>query len=176
MLSKYDQRFRDAIDPRTVQLFLFWFVFCVVTTVTHILPVANLAHAGGLMLGVLVGLAIGRSDQRPLYVGATAVLFGFMLWAATAGRPRVNFSRRGGMAEAYWGFQALSENRNQEAVRWFEDALRYRPDTASYWFDLAIAQARLGNLKAAGAAYARAHQLEPMNPEFAIPGDDSTQH
>jgi cytochrome c-type biogenesis protein CcmH/NrfG len=54
--------------------------------------------------------------------------------------------------------------------------LRYRPNTASYWFDLAIAQARLGNLKAAGAAYARAHQLEPGNPEFAIPGDDSAQH
>jgi GlpG protein len=175
MLSKYDRRFQDAIDPRTVQLFLFWFIFCVVTTVTHILPVANLAHAGGLILGVLVGSAIGRPDKRPLYAAATALAFGIMLWTATIGRPRVNLSGRGGMEEAYWGFQALTENRNQEAVRWFEDALRYRPNTATYWFDLAIAQARLGNPSAAAQAYARAHQLEPDNPEYGIPGGDATQ-
>jgi membrane associated rhomboid family serine protease len=175
MLSKYDSRFQDAIDPGTVRLFLFWFVFCIVTTVTHILPVANLAHAGGLILGVLVGSALGRPEQRPLYGAATALAFGLMLWAATSGRPRVNLSGRGGMEEAYWGFQALTANRNQEAVYWFTDALRYKPNIATYWFDLAIAQQRLGNRQAAAAAFLRARHLEPGNPDYAIPGE-AEQH
>jgi cytochrome c-type biogenesis protein CcmH/NrfG len=139
--------------------------------VTHILPVANLAHAGGLILGVGAGLAIGRPDRRVLYAGATALMFAFMFWCATAGRPRVNLSARGGIAEEYWGYQALAENQNQEAERWFRDALRYRPTSASYWYGLAIAEYRLGNVNAAIAARLKAHQIEPGNPEYALPGD-----
>ena len=53
MLSRRDDRFRNAIDQRTVTVFLVWFGFCIITTVTHILPVANVAHGTGLALGVL---------------------------------------------------------------------------------------------------------------------------
>ena len=169
MLSKYDRRFPDAIDARTVQVFVFWFFLCIVTTALHVMSVANLAHAGGLILGVLVGSAIGRPEQRPLYTGAAALAFGLMLWMATAGRPRVNVSGHGGKAETYWGFQALSQNHNEEAVHWFEDAVRYQPNAPANWFGLAVAEERMGNHKAAESAYLRAHQLEPENPEFALP-------
>jgi GlpG protein len=173
MLSKYDRRFQDAIDPRTVQLFLFWFVFCIITTVTNILPVANLAHGGGLILGVLVGSAIGQPDRRMLYASATALAFGLMVWAATAGRPLVNLSASGGFDEARLGVQALNQGRNQEAVRWFEDATRYRPKKAVFWRYLSIAQEQAGNHQAALDAFAKAQQLEPL--PAASSGDDAKQ-
>lgn len=65
MLSRYDKRFRDAIDRRTVQLFIGWFFFCIIATVTNIMPVANVAHGTGAILGILTGLAIARPDYRP---------------------------------------------------------------------------------------------------------------
>lgn len=172
MLTKYDPEFRDAIDPRTVQIFLFWFVFCIVTTVTNILPVANLAHAGGLILGVLVGVAIARPERRAVYLGVTALAFGLMVWAATAGRPTVNLSGSGGYAEATLGVQALSQGRNQEAVRWFQDATRYQPKRAVFWQYLAVAQEQAGNHQAALAAIQKAQQLQP---QMAQPSPDETQ-
>src|SRR5262249_2296939 len=44
ILSARDERFRDAVDKRTVQLFVAWFFICIVLTATKILPVANVAH------------------------------------------------------------------------------------------------------------------------------------
>ena len=36
VLSRHDERFRDAIDQKTIQLFVIWFFFCIATTVMHI--------------------------------------------------------------------------------------------------------------------------------------------
>ena len=162
MLSKYDRQFQDAVDPRTVQVFLIWFVFCIITTVTNILPVANLAHGGGLILGVLVGIAIGRPEQRALYSGLTALAFGLMVWTATSGRPLVNLSGEGGYDEARLGVQAYNAGRNQEALTWFEDATRYQPKNAAFWQYLAVAEERAGNHQAALAAIDRAQSLQPQ--------------
>jgi membrane associated rhomboid family serine protease len=162
MLSKYDRQFQDAIDPRTVQLFLIWFVFCIITTVTNILPVANLAHAGGLILGVLAGLAIGRPEKRAFYAAATALAFAVMVWTAMAGRPLVNLSGHGGYEEAHFGVQALNARQSQEAVRWLEDATRYQPRNAGFWQLLAVAEEQSGNHQAALAAIDRAQRLQPQ--------------
>src|SRR5271166_5260619 len=87
MLSRYDGRFKDAIDARTVQLFVGWFFFCILTTVTHVMPVANIAHGAGAVLGILAGLAITLPDSRgPIVAGLGAVLL-IGLWGATLGRP-----------------------------------------------------------------------------------------
>jgi GlpG protein len=45
ILSERDERFKGAIDKRTVDLFISWFFICIVTTLTHIFVVANVAHA-----------------------------------------------------------------------------------------------------------------------------------
>jgi membrane associated rhomboid family serine protease len=38
VLSSRDEKFSDAIDQRTVQLFVGWFVFCVATTILIFFP------------------------------------------------------------------------------------------------------------------------------------------
>jgi membrane associated rhomboid family serine protease len=162
MLSKYDHEFADMIDPRTVQVFLIWFVFCIITTAANIFSVANLAHAGGLILGVLAGLAIGRPQQRVVFAGGTALAFVLMVWFATYGRPLVNVSGRGGYEEAHLGVEAYNQGRNLEALRWFDDATRYQPRNAAFWQFLALAEERAGNHQAARAAVEKAQSLQPQ--------------
>ena len=175
ILSRHDSRFQDAIDDRTIKIFLIWFVFCIFTTIAKILPVANLAHGGGLLLGVLTGAAISmRKERVPAVAGAAAVLL-FSLWAATLGRPRINLSSRGGAAEGHWGFEALTQNRNAEAVRWLRDAATYQPAEAPYWFDLGIAYWRAGDRKSATVAFERAQRLEPQNQKYSAAAADSKE-
>ena len=167
MLSRRDGRFREAVDDKTVLLFLAWFVFCIVTTATHIFSVANIAHGVGAILGVLVGIGITLPPHRiPAAAGAGAILL-FGLLGATFARPFVNLSSRSGYEEAKWGYDALLANRNYEAARWLRDATRYQPKVSLFWYDLGIAYERLGSRTAAIAAYERAHQLEPGNQDFS---------
>jgi len=172
VLSRHDERFHDAIDPRTVNLFVAWFLFCIFTTVTKISPVANVAHAAGAILGALIGLAI-TNPQRRLAIGAVtvAVVF-FGLWGATLGRPVLNLSGKAGYDEGKWGYQDLLANRNQEAVRWLRDATKLQPGIAEDWFNLGLAYLRIGNKAAAKSAFERAHQLKPSEESYTVPDDN----
>jgi len=167
VLSRHDDRFRDAIDQRTVQLFVVWFFFCIATTAIHIFSVGNIAHGAGAVLGVLTGAAIIYPRRRTLITAGIGTIILFGLWGSTFGRPGINLSGKAGYEEGQWGYAALQANRNQEAVRWLTDAATYQPKLAVYWLDLGIAYHRLGNRPAAKAAYERAHQLEPGNGEYS---------
>jgi membrane associated rhomboid family serine protease len=166
VLSKHDDRFKDCIDQRTVNLFIGWFLFCIFATVTHIFNVANVAHAAGAIFGWTLGYAIVLPRWRaPIAAGLAALaLFGFA--GSTVWRPRINFSSRGGYEEAKWGYDALLTNQNQAAIRWLRDAVKYQPQTASYWFNLGIAYERGNDLSAALAAYHRAYDLKPTDPQY----------
>jgi membrane associated rhomboid family serine protease len=167
ILSRFDEKFSDAVDQRTIQLFVVWFIFCVITTVANLFPVANIAHAGGAILGILTATAISLPRRRmQAAVGVAAILL-FGLWGATLGRPKLNVSKERGYEEGKWGYDALLANRDQEAARWLGDAVIYQPKMAAYWFDLGIAYQRLGNKAAAEAAYRRAHQLEPEDANYS---------
>jgi tetratricopeptide (TPR) repeat protein len=132
----------------------------------HIFPVGNIAHGAGVVLGILTATAIVMPHRRtPIAVGIGAILL-LGLWGSTLGRPRINFSKSGGFAEAKWGYDALRGNRNEEAARWLGDAVVYQPKLARYWFNLGIANSRLGNMTAASAAFQRAHELEPNNEKY----------
>lgn len=156
ILSSRDERFRDAVDKQTIQLFVGWFFFCIVATLANFMRIANIAHGAGAVLGILTGYAVAAPHRRVLFVPAVAATVSFGLWAATLGRPLVNFSPTGGLEEARWGYEALVANRNQEAVRWFRDATAYQPKNAEFWYDLGIAYQRLDNQSAALAAYSKA--------------------
>jgi GlpG protein len=166
-LSSRDDRFRDAVDSRTVQLFIGWFVLCVITTGINIFHVANIAHAAGAVLGILLGAAISDTRRRFQAIAAIATLIVFGLWGSIFGRPRINLSGKAGYEEGKWGYEALLAGRDREAVRWLGDAVIYQPQLPVYWFDLGIAYQKLGNTKAAQTAYERAHQLAPGNAEYA---------
>jgi membrane associated rhomboid family serine protease len=165
MLSERDERFKDAIDKRTVQVFVGWFFICIATTLTHTFAVANVAHAAGALLGMLVGCAISIPTRRLVFATCVATMVIFGIWGSTLGRPSVNLSGKAGYEEGKWGYDALLAGRNQDAIRWLKDAVKLQPKSAPDWFNLGIAYQRVGDLPAAMAAYERAHELDPQNPD-----------
>jgi membrane associated rhomboid family serine protease len=167
VLSQHDERFKESLDKRTINLFVGWFFVCIFSTATHLFNVANVAHAAGAVLGLLLGYAIVFPARRLLIAGSIGVLILLGLGGATFGRPFINFSSQGGYEEAHWGYDALLANRNQDAIRWCRDAVKYQPKVSSFWFNLGIAYQRSNDQAAASAAYQRAYDLEPTNPEYA---------
>jgi membrane associated rhomboid family serine protease len=167
VVSDRDERFRGAIDQRTVKLFIGWFVICILTTITHTFVVANVAHAAGAVLGALVGFAITQPSRRLPIAATIAAIVLFGLWGSTLGRPTINLSGKVGFEEGKWGYDALLANKNQEAARWLRDAAKLQPKESSYWFNLGIAYYRVGNVPAAMAAYQKAHELDPNNQKYS---------
>jgi membrane associated rhomboid family serine protease len=167
VLSRREERFRDVVDERTVLIFVGWFFFCILTTLTKTFQVANIAHGAGAVVGILTGLAISLPERRKLAVAGVIALVCFGLWGSTLGRPRINLSREAGYEEGQWGYDALVNGRDREASRWLGDAVVYQPKMAVYWYDLGIAYQKLGNKAAAKSAYQRAQQLEPKDEHYA---------
>ena len=167
VLSKRDERFRDAIDDKTISLFVSWFVLCIILTATNILPVGNIAHGAGAVLGILTGFAITLPEHMaPISAGVAAILFA--LWAATFGRPMVNLSRYGGYDECRQGYNALVAQRNQEAVRWLKEAVAYRSSPPGCWLDLGIGYQRMNNDTAALGAYRKAADMGDADGQFYL--------
>jgi membrane associated rhomboid family serine protease/TPR repeat protein len=156
VLSSRDPRFDDAVDQRTVQLFIVWFFICIATTLANVFPVANVAHGAGAVIGIVVGFAIARPDLRAAIVAGIGLLVILALGAATRWRPVLNLSSTAGQEEARLGYEALVAHRNQDAVRWLRDAVAYQPGESGYWLDLAIAYERANDKPAAVGAYRRA--------------------
>ena len=167
VLSKYDERFKDSLDKRTVNLFIGWFFVCILVTAAHLFNVANVAHAAGGVLGLLLGYALVLPARRTLIASTIGVLLVFGFCGATFGRPYVNLSSYGGYEEARWGYDSLIANRNGEAIRWYRDAVKYQPKVSSFWFNLGIVYQRSKDEGAASLAYQRAYDLEPSKPEYA---------
>lgn len=169
VLTYRDQRFHDAIDLKTAQLFVGWFIFCVIATVAKWYAVGNIAHAAGSILGALLAIAISVPERRHLASLAVGAIVLLGCWGSTLGRPKINLSAQSGYEEGKWGYDALQAGRNQDAIRWLSEAVVYKPKLAVYWFDLGIAYQRAGNTKNAKSAYERAHQLEPSKAEYVNP-------
>lgn len=167
VLSRNDPRFADAMDSRTVGLFVVWFFVCIVTTIEGVMPVGNFAHGVGAVVGALFGAAVGqRSRMRPAAGIATLVLAAACVLGATIARPYVNRSSKKGMDEARLGYVALEANRDAEAVGWLTEATDLNPSNAGAWFNLGIAYQRRGSLKDATLAYEKAWLIDPANPSF----------
>ncbi len=167
VLSQHDERFKDSLDKRTVKLFIGWFFICIFTTATHVFNVANVAHAVGGILGLLLGYALVLPARRTLITSTVVVLTLSGFYGATFGRPFINLSSYGGYEEARWGYDALIANHNDEAIRWYRDAVKYKPRVSSFWFNLGIAYQRSKDDTAASLAYQQAYELEPSKPEYA---------
>lgn len=163
--SRRTSSWRDTIDPRTTRAFVIWFFLCIAFTVTGILPVANVAHAVGALLGAALGLTI-ESQRRVEWLGWTAVIVLMVLGGlgASVGRPYVN--RGSGMKDellqrAYDGLEARDYAR---AAEMSEKALSIDERDWRAWHYLGSARIGLGRADEAEAAYLRAYELEPKDP------------
>jgi membrane associated rhomboid family serine protease len=160
-LERRDRRFADAVDQLTVLIFAAWFVLCIITTVAGIFPVANIAHAAGWVLGIVLGLAISeRLPRKTFALVGLIVMQGLFLLGATIARPYINRSSDAALEVEGMGYNALQENRDTDAVYWLRQAVIMEPGVPRAWENLGIAYSRIDQEKPAADAFARADQLQ----------------
>jgi membrane associated rhomboid family serine protease len=145
ILSRYDERFEDTIDGQTSMLFIVWFFVCIVTTKTKLLPVANVAHGAGAIVGLLLGatLVLHGLGKR-LTVAATSIFAALCLFGALVARPYINFGADIGAELAYLGNRDLEEGRYDRAVERLTEALKRNDRHGNWWGILAEAYRRMG--------------------------------
>lgn len=66
--------FARIVNDNTVALFIGWGVLCILTTYLGVMEVANLAHFGGLLFGVVVGFAYVSPGKEGLLFPLVALL------------------------------------------------------------------------------------------------------
>ena len=176
-----DSSFEDAIDRKTVQLFVAWFFICIGTTLANVWPVGNVAHGAGALVGLALSVAVvspresrGKLSSPHGWL-AVALLLGASLLSATKLRPHLNFSPDAGLELGAKAHAALLAKRDAEAAGLFERAVKLSPREPTLWFNLGIAYHRLGRVADCQRTYRRAAELEPTNGDYQKAADDAAR-
>jgi hypothetical protein len=149
------------VDPATSRAFAYWFVICIVLTVSGVLPVANVAHGVGALTGGLYGLA--RTRRILLAPLAAVVALAFVLDVEPV-RDRVNLVGEPATEAEQRGIAALEAGENERAIHELEHAVALAPDDPRVLYNLAVAHTRTGD-ESACAIFHRVLVLEPGNVE-----------
>jgi membrane associated rhomboid family serine protease len=167
VLERRDARFADAVDRQTNQLFIGWFFLCIVLTVTNVMPVANIAHGAGAVMGMLLGLAMAgnRSVKWQSRAGLGALLI-LILLGATVFWSRVNFSSYAESEIEQAGLDALNHDDVPRAMKLLEISAQRRNAPARAWYNLGVAYERAGRVDDAAAALGRAAQMPDADSQM----------
>jgi membrane associated rhomboid family serine protease len=166
VLSKKDARFADAVDRNTVVTFIAWFFFCIALTVSGAMPIGNIAHGAGWVMGMLLGLAIASRKGRIGYAAALVVLTVAAITGATVGRRYVNFSAARGEDEAGLGYDSLVAGQYDEAIYWYRHAVALNANQASWWYNLGLSYEDSKRYAEAFPCYERAVSLPHDDQNF----------
>jgi GlpG protein len=170
-MSWKDKTLERVLDPQSIVMLLVCFVMGVILSVAGAVPVANIAHLSGALLGLLAGWTVSQLRRRPEMTLPPICAVSILLTLATFARPWINRSPSAGEEEAYRGYHALSLGKDDEALDYLRDATKAKPQAPTWWFNLAVAEHRAGNYARASAAYDRAAQLDPANHDYRTARD-----
>lgn len=170
ILSRHDDRFQEAMDSRTIQLFVLWFFFCIVMTVANVMQIGNIAHGSGAVVGILAGYAITLPERQATIVAGLGVILAFSLWGATSGRPKVSLSAYASYDECKLGYDAMQAKRSDEALQWFLAAASYRHNQPACQTDLGFAYHAVGKMAESVAAYRKAAEMGDPESQFYLAG------
>ncbi len=158
--------FTDLIDDRTVQTFVLWFVLCCVTTVTGLYPVANAAHAGGWIIGMLAGSA-WAVRPRPSHWGMLITVLATGMCVGLASRPVRMLVNLGEMAQdlADEAYAVLEENPSK-AAELYQAAIARKADVANWHYNRGVALERANQASSADAEYLVSYRLDARDPQY----------
>lgn len=167
MLERHDPRFADAVDAHTNQTFAVWFLLCIGLTVTHIMPVANVAHGAGAVLGILLGLAIA-GDRIVLWQcrAGLAALTLLILLGSTVFWPWVNLSSNAPDELDNAAIASIKTGNIPHAIELLEIATHKRNAPARVWYNLGVAYERAGEFDNALAAFRHAAQMPDADDQM----------
>jgi len=143
-----------VLPPATIRLLLLWLVLCFGLTAAKVLMIANGAHVGGLLFGVLVGLSAGSGRARRLArLGAAAIALASLLplfwcpWSSLWVADRAYEAHRRGDVKS--------------AVRGYERSLEMGLDAPWTLQNLTLAYEELGDHTRSAAALRRLREVDP---------------
>ncbi len=167
MLERHDPRFADVVDRQTNQTFAVWFVLCIVLTVTNIMPVANIAHGVGALMGMLLGLAIcGRGNAKYVCSLALAAVFSLSVLGATVFWPWTNISGYAPEEIEQAGIIAKEQDKNtNRAIQLLTIAAHKPHASARYWHNLGVAYLQANRFEDARVAFNHAAQMPDASGE-----------
>jgi GlpG protein len=160
VVSKRDPSMADAMDKRTVQLFVALFFVCIGLTVTNMLPVANVAHGVGWATGALAGWARVAGGRRWLAIVATVLFSAACVAGAWFGRPYINLSGEPALEVARLADAALEEGDVPGALAAYERSLELGPDDARVRYNYGVALQRAQRQEDALSSFEEALALE----------------
>ena len=158
--QRTDRRLAGAVDQKTAQWMLAWFVACIVLTIFDVMNVGNVAHGAGAVIGGLLGLAVAPGRRvKWAWLAATVCLLAVVGAAATLGQQWVNLSAVG-RSGGYRGYYAMRAQRYADAVRLYKAAAAEEPARADLLFTLGIAELKVDQVDDAEASFKRAVELD----------------
>jgi membrane associated rhomboid family serine protease len=176
VLSRRDPRFAGTLRQQIIFLFIGWFFLCIVLTVTGIMPIGNIAHGSGAVLGAGLGwIVVKPRGQRLAAKAAFSGVMLIILACATVARPAVNFSKEAPLEYEFVAIQNLERGHNQEALKLLQEAVRYRRAGAETWYNLGVAYDRCKDLKGELACFQQAVQMDPK-PQYEKAYRDLTEY
>jgi membrane associated rhomboid family serine protease len=160
VLDRRDPAFHGTVDRRTSEMFIGWFFLCIVLTVTNVMPVANLAHGVGALMGALLGLiATSRGLEKQRNIAAVSILTVACVLSATIYWPWVNLSRQAEPSVEHEGLERLSRGQVKRAIRLLETAAHMRKAPPRAWFNLGVAYHQADRYEDAATAYEHAANM-----------------
>jgi membrane associated rhomboid family serine protease len=173
VLEKRDPRFTDAVDQKTSQMFIGWFFLCILLTVTGVMPVANVAHGVGAVMGILLGFAIcGRRQVQRESMAGLAIVLSLAILGSTVYWPLANFSEDAIEKVEEVGLVALAKNEGPHALKLLERAAHMRHAPARMWYNLGIAYRDNGRYQDAAAAFEHAAKMPDADEKMRAIGKD----
>lgn len=159
-LNRWHPSCRGILDRRVTELLVGWFLLCILLSWYGVLPIANVAHGAGALLGGLLGRALaadaGRATARYALFAGTCVLIGLL---ATVLRPTVNRSSYYVQEAFQRGVRAYQAGDNRAAEAHFR-AVVSRVDDANAWHNLSLILREQGEWEAAQEALEMHAELE----------------
>jgi rhomboid protease GluP len=160
--------FAAVVPLSTANLFLGWFVFCVLATRSGFFQVANAAHAGGLAFGLACGWEFTVAPRAPLPKAAVAVLLA------------------GSLVPLFWcpwqfqwvamkAYDAHLRGDYRAAVDWYRRAERFEQQPAWVLRNLAFVYTNLGDSVGYDQTMKRLRRIDPSAaPETEAPAPTRT--
>jgi membrane associated rhomboid family serine protease len=171
VLETRDGRFANAVDQQTSQTFVIWFFICIATTVTGIMPVANIAHGVGAVLGGLLGHAICDPPHwKWKSILPMSIILAFGLIGSMFFWPWINLSGEAGAEVERAGIAALDRTNDVHAVKVLEIAVGLKHARAGAWYNLGVAYVRTGNYAAANRAFKHAAEMPDADQQIRAVG------
>lgn len=173
VLEKRDPRFTEAVDYKTSRLFVVWFFLCIVLTLVNIMPVANVAHGAGAVMGGLLGLILSSDGAfKRKCIVSLAMLMALVVLGSTVFWPQINLGGNTGLFIEMAGLDALDRNDTSQAVKLLEISTRMSHAPARAWYNLGVAYQRADRYGDAISAYEHAAQMPGGDNQMSKAADD----